>query len=79
MLIYMNKNYKFLVNTFTILYCGKNSFAITFIMVKRGTAITIPVIPNKVPEIKTTKKISNGCEFTLLEKIIGDDILLSIN
>ena len=51
----------------------------TLIIVNNGTAIIMPVIPNKVPAIKTTKKISNGWEFTLFDYLIGDEILLSIN
>ena len=42
-------------------------------------AIIIPVIPKSVPMIKITRKISNGCESTLFEKINGDETLLSIN
>jgi hypothetical protein len=48
-------------------------------IVNRGTAMIIPRMPNKVPEIKTTRNISKGCECTLLEKIIGEEILLSIS
>jgi hypothetical protein len=48
-------------------------------MVNKGTAIIIPMIPNKVPAIKIIKKISSGCDLTLFEKIIGEEILLSIS
>ena len=62
-----------------ILFSGKNSFPMTLKMVKKGTAIIIPVIPNNNPAMSITKKISNGCEFTLLENISGEEKLLSIN
>ena len=68
-----------LVNNWIILLSGKNSFPITFKIVYKGTAITIPNIPNKKPAIRMTKKISKGCELTLLEKIMGWDRLLSIS
>jgi hypothetical protein len=48
-------------------------------MVYNGIAMIIPVIPKRVPIISITRKISNGCEFTLLEKIIGEEMLLSIS
>lgn len=51
----------------------------TFKIVYKGTAITIPNMPDRKPAIKITKKISRGCELTLLEKIMGWDTLLSIN
>ena len=41
------------------------------------TAI-IPKIPKRKPAMSITRKISNGCELTLFEKIIGWDKLLSI-
>ena len=43
-----------------------------------GTAIIIPVIPKRNPQIKVIRKISNGWEFKLLEKINGCERLLSI-
>jgi len=59
-------------------FSGKNSLQITFMIVYKGTATIIPTIPNKNPTIKITRNISNGCELTLFEKIIGCDKLLSI-
>ena len=37
--------------------------------VYRGIANIKPVIPNKIPPVKITKKISSGCDFTEFEKI----------
>jgi hypothetical protein len=61
-----------------ILFSGKNSLPITLMIVYKGTAITIPNIPNRNPAIKITRNISSGCELTLLEKMMGWDKLLSI-
>jgi hypothetical protein len=43
----------------------------------KETAAIIPKIP-KEPTMKLSQSISNGCELTLLKKIIGWDKLLSI-
>jgi hypothetical protein len=40
-------------------------------MVKAGMAIIIPTIPKVIPLIKVIRKISNGCEFTLFDEIMG--------
>jgi len=63
--------YKSLVRLCTTLFSDKNSFNITFIAVYTGTATIIPVIPNRIPDIIIIKKISKGCDFTLLENIKG--------
>lgn len=67
-----------LVNSWIILFSGKNSLPITFIIVYKGTATIIPSIPKRKPAINITRKISNGCELTLFEKMMGCDKLLSI-
>ena len=51
----------------------------TFIAVYPGTATTIPVTPNNRPAIMMTKKISNGWDFTLAEKIKGCEKKLSMS
>ena len=67
----------FLVRIWTILLFGKNSFPTTFKIVNNGTAIIIPIIPNKNPAISMTKNISSGLELTLFENINGCEILAS--
>ena len=67
----------FFVRSFITTFSGKNSFPITFKMVYNGTAMIIPKIPDKNPAIRITRNISNGCELTLLEKMMGDEMLLS--
>ena len=42
-------------------------------------AITMPITPKSVPHIKIIKKISNGLDFTELEKISGCENTLSMN
>lgn len=59
------------VSDLTILLLEKNSFKTTFKEVYIGMAIIIPTAPNKVPEAIMIMKISNGCDFTLFEKING--------
>lgn len=68
----------FFVSSCIIVFSGKNSLPITFRMVYKGTAIIIPNIPERNPAINITKNISNGCELTLLEKMMGCERLLSI-
>ena len=51
----------------------------TFKKVQVGIAIISPKIPNKKPEKIITKKISNGCDFTDDENIIGCSNILSIS
>ena len=54
------RNYKSLVNNFTILFSDKNSFKITFKAVYNGTAVIIPTMPKSKPPIIIIKKISKG-------------------
>ena len=61
------------------LYLLKNSLAITFIAVYAGIEMTMPKTPNKLPKTSITIKISKGCDFMLLEKMIGWLMKLSIS
>mgnify|MGYP001822296401 CR=1 FL=1 len=44
-----------------------------------GTAMIIPVTPNSRPPMMMIRKISRGCDLTLLEKINGCEKKLSTN
>jgi len=68
-----------LVSFFTKEFSAKNSFKITFIAVYPGTATTIPITPKSSPAIIIIKKISNGWDLTLLEKMNGCEKKLSMS